>query len=226
LPSHPIDYSRRWIYAEEGVTYSVAVDSSELSDAAFLLSMIYHESPANDFFTNRIALAGAGFSVTGSTLYATSEPGEYTAGRASVWYSWTPASSGNAVFQANASTQLDIFIGDSLSNLVRRAGTSYSMSSVSFAVSAGVEHILRVTPATDGIFFGPHTFALVVTNTPLPQPSLSVVARRSLLLAPPAGASVIETSTNLVDWVPWTNHAGNGLSVPIGEEPQRFFRVR
>jgi hypothetical protein len=227
LPSHPIDYSRQWMYAEEGVTYSIAVDSWELSDAVFLLSMIYHESPANDFFTNRIALAGAGFSVTGSTLYATSEPGEYTAGQASVWYSWTPAFSGNAVFQADASTQLDIFIGDSLSNLARRAGTSYSMSSVSFAVSAGVEHILRVTPATVPIiFFGPHTFALAVTNTPLPQPSMSVIARRSLWIAPPAGTSAIETSTNLVDWLPWTNHTGNGLSVPIGEEPQRFFRVR
>src|SRR5215469_3994756 len=64
--------------------------------------------PANDNFTNAIALLGADGVIFGNNVNATTEPGEPTtvAGSpsgASIWYSWTAPGTGTATFSTAGS---------------------------------------------------------------------------------------------------------------------------
>ena len=64
--------------------------SDEIPDGfgPFTLSIVQTPAPANDDFTNRIALSGTSVSATGSNVAATVEPGE-PGTSPSVWWTWT-----------------------------------------------------------------------------------------------------------------------------------------
>src|SRR5438128_6192065 len=79
--------------------------------------------PENDSFTTRIALFGTNLTTTGSNVDATKEPGEpdpsFQGGK-SVWWTWTPPSSGYLTLSTTGSdfdTMLTVFTGNVLSNL-------------------------------------------------------------------------------------------------------------
>ena len=81
--------------------------------------------PANDNFASGTAVVGASWARSGSTTNATAELGEPShAGQApglSVWYTWTPSSSGLATVSTAGSsfdTVLAVYTGNSLGTLV------------------------------------------------------------------------------------------------------------
>jgi hypothetical protein len=80
--------------------------------------------PPNDNFSNRIAIAGAIKTVTGSNIGATKEAGEPNhagnAGGASVWWTWTAPSNGTYTITTRDSsfdTTLGVYTGSSVSSL-------------------------------------------------------------------------------------------------------------
>ena len=82
-----------------GTEYEIAVDGG---GGPFSLLTQYVPVPANDAFTNRLAVTnttGANFYVTGSNLGATKEPGETWQGSASVWWTWTAPANGEVLIE-------------------------------------------------------------------------------------------------------------------------------
>lgn len=85
------------IDAVAGTTYRIAVDGASGTVGNFTLRIVGR--PANDGFASPVVLAGTPFGTTqGTTRLATKQTGEPDhggdGGGASVWYSWTPDSSG------------------------------------------------------------------------------------------------------------------------------------
>ena len=130
-----------------GTTYRIRVEGGELSTyGAFTLSIGTVPSPANDDFENAAALTGP--SVSGTTTGASNQPGEplrdsYTP--ATVWYSWTPATTGVAVVSLTNSYYNGVaaYTGDSLGALTRR-GSSDSYTPMRFRVRAGTTYRIAV----------------------------------------------------------------------------------
>ncbi len=85
--------------AVAGTTYRIAVDTKAASHSRF--DLILQAAPGNDDFAGAQALGPAlpSFAL-GSTSSATEEPGEPGHGGHSVWFSWTPASSGPVIVAA------------------------------------------------------------------------------------------------------------------------------
>ena len=80
--------------------------------------------PPNDMFAGAQALSGWSGTVTGATINATKEPGEPnhagSAGGRSIWYRWTPSSTGWITITTTASsfdTVLGVYVGSSVSTL-------------------------------------------------------------------------------------------------------------
>ena len=116
--------------------------------------------PVNDMFANRTGITGTNILVTGSNLYATSEPGEppHTGlpGGASVWWSWTAPQSGSVTITTAGSTfdtLLGVYIGTTVSGLTEvvsndDAGGGVRTSKVVFDTTAG----RRYEVAVDGYY--------------------------------------------------------------------------
>ena len=111
--------------AEEGVTYRIAVDGVQGSEGSFHVQLA--QVPPNDDFADAQALSeylpAYGY---GSTWYASREDGEPQIdggpGGSSLWYSWTPQSSGTAVaslcmYSSNKPSLLGVYTGDDLTDL-------------------------------------------------------------------------------------------------------------
>jgi hypothetical protein len=124
-----------------GETYWIGVDTwTDGGPTSFSWSFATVTRPANDNFANATPLGPAyRGSVTGTTVYATSEPGEWTPffGR-TVWYAWTPAESGTASINVQLANVV-VYSGEALGSL---ATVAYGNST--FAANAGVTYHVQV----------------------------------------------------------------------------------
>ena len=111
-----------------GVTYQIAVDGSGGASGNITLNLDFTPAvppPANDNFANRIVLAGATVTTTGTNNGATKEAGEPNhngnPGGKSVWWSWTAPSSGVwtiSTIGSSFDTVLGVYTGTAVNSLV------------------------------------------------------------------------------------------------------------
>ena len=118
-----------------------------------MASSAYSAAPANDMFTDSIAISGASGSVTGSNVDATIEIGEPPPrSNKTVWWSWTAPASGGCEFNTYGSdfdTYLAVFTGSSVGALTLVAENDDSDSGVDskvcFDVTAGQTYQIQVS---------------------------------------------------------------------------------
>ncbi len=113
--------------------------------------------PSNDAFTNAFSISGTTGVTNGTSLGATKEAGEPNhagnAGGKSVWYRWTPASSGTVTFDTLGSsfdTLLAVYTGSSVASLSPVASNDdispgvTPQSRVVFSATAGTAYRIAV----------------------------------------------------------------------------------
>lgn len=112
--------------------------------------------PANDNFSNRLAMVGAVVTVTDSNTFATREPNEpFHAGNlggASVWWTWTAPSNGTYTITTRSSsfdTVLGVYIGTSVGSLFTIASNDDgpnmgTASQVTFNAAGGTAYQIAV----------------------------------------------------------------------------------
>jgi sulfatase modifying factor 1 len=126
----------------------------------------------NDNFANRRVIASAGGTVSGSNVGATKETGEPDHASPewgkSVWWTWTPATSGKAEIStagSNFDTLLGVYTGTSVGALTERASNDDSgdldTSFVSFYATAGTAYQIAVA----GSYGRSSSISLTVTPT-------------------------------------------------------------
>ena len=227
--------------AQAGVEYAIRISTSFGDFSDYKLFLNYQAPPPNDAFTNRIAFTNG---IAGTLKGATREPGEPQTDTfpyplpsmqegGSVWFQWTAPESG--VFKAVTterwlSINLAVYRGNSLTNLIRASFSQntpfdYPLNQQFQAVS-GETYVILVADSYgwSGANFTLSILPHISVPTPAPIAAIPVQMSHRLSMQPDPG-QVIETSTNLVDWRLWTNASG-GPGIPIGSEPQRFFRIR
>jgi PKD domain/Bacterial Ig domain/Carboxypeptidase regulatory-like domain len=161
--------------AVAGTTYRIAVDGKDGREGSFQLGVA--EQPANDNFGNPQTLpAWLPASSYGSTIAATKEAGEPDhagdPGGASVWYSWTPTSSGRAFLSAclyagsEHGALLAVYTGSSLEHLVEVAAAAASGSSCSAEVAFDFDAGTTYRIAVDGKGGGAGSFSLNLEGLP------------------------------------------------------------
>ncbi|MCX6924825.1 MAG: hypothetical protein NT154_16680, partial [Verrucomicrobia bacterium] len=176
--------------AVAGTEYEIAVDGD---GGAFSLLVQYVPVPANDAFTNRLAVTnttGANFYVTGSNVGATKESGETWQGTASVWWTWTAPANGEVLIELETSGMtmtypwLVLDRGTSISNLttvyprVEFAGQKY-YHDARFTVVAGTNYSIWV--ASRGGAEGTYT----LRGTFEPPPANDNFANRAVITNSP-----------------------------------------
>jgi hypothetical protein len=138
-----------------GTSYQISVDGYSGASGQISLAIVSN-NVANDNFANRIALAGANVSATGSNQGASLQTGEpknagVTGGK-SVWWSWTAPASGSYSFSTAGSsfdTTLGIYTGSSVNALASVASNddqsgSVFTSSLTFSAIAGTTYQISV----------------------------------------------------------------------------------
>ncbi len=112
-------------------------------------------APSNDRFLDRSPLSGPTGRVQATSVDATREPTEplhFNTGGASVWWTWTPATDGDATIYTHGSdydTVLAVYTGSSLTNLSLVADSddaslAHTRSAVTFAAKSGVAYQIAV----------------------------------------------------------------------------------
>ncbi len=134
---------------------------NEITDIQFPPPAVTPPAPANDNFANAITLTGFPTATTGSNTGATRQPGEpqHTdiadpfAGRQSVWWNWTAASTGQVQITtagSNYDTLLGVYTGTSVSSLTKIAANDghpeddYQISKVTFTAIVGTTYRIAV----------------------------------------------------------------------------------
>jgi hypothetical protein len=156
--------------ASAGTTYRIAIDGKDGAQGSFNLQL--NPPPSNDDFAAATSVGGSlPQSVFGSTKVADKEPGEPNhagdPGGHSVWYSWTPSSSGpvdistcSSFFGGSFDTALAVYTGSSLGSLTPVASNddgsgqnafpqcSFADSEVEFAATAATTYRIAVDGAS------------------------------------------------------------------------------
>lgn len=133
---------------QPGQAYQFMFDSDIPFDPV-IGSLIFTPSPSNDDFANRITLSGYTLTITTPIVGASLQPGEpphtyWWFGSRSVWYEWTPPTSGPVVITPLSTFPMpviDAYVGDSFTNL-RQIQTGWNPQS--FSVQKGVTYYLAV----------------------------------------------------------------------------------
>jgi subtilisin family serine protease len=170
------------------------------------LDLLASIRPANDDFANRIAIAGATGSTTGTNLYASKEGGEPSqagaVGGASVWWKWTAPASGQVSLNttgSNFNTLLGVYTGSAVGALATvaandNAGSAVSTSALVFQAQAGAEYEIVV----DGVGSAAGAIALNWSTSTGAAANLSVGGSTSpATVASSTSVTVSATVTNL-----------------------------
>ncbi len=138
--------------AVAGTTYRIAVDGQNGDQDKFTLMLA--PVPANDDFASAQLVSGTlPITVDGSNVGASRAPGEPDhagPGGASVWYTWTPAESGDVIIQTCGSsldTLLAVYTGDTVDGLTSIGNDDdgcATQSSVTFVAVAGTTYRIAV----------------------------------------------------------------------------------
>ncbi len=148
------------VQASDAGSYDVVATntSSVVSPPAVLTVNAAATPPSNDNFANAWTLTGNAGTALGSSSGATRETSEPThlsgsgiAGTASVWFRWTPTTSGTAIIDTVGSlfdTVLAVYTGSTLSGLTRQGEDDQSgglnTSRVKLSVTAGTTYYIAV----------------------------------------------------------------------------------
>lgn len=145
-----------------GVNYQISVDKVGPAEAGMVQFSLSEDLVGeNDDFINRIAVTGTNLSLMGTNAGATSEPGETLAGVGrTLWWTWTPPITGRVNVSPDGSL-VQVFQGDTLSNLVRVAFYPWNFS---FTASAGKQY--HISQDAGGFNTTPLSFSLVQTSGP------------------------------------------------------------
>jgi len=174
-------------------------------------------APANDQFTDRIALAGSPVLTFGSSTNATKEIGEPNhagnPGGHSVWWSWIAPANGDVILTTDGSdfdTLLGVYTGSAPGSLSLVASNDdhggsfingvftnslFSTSRVRFQALAGIQYQIAVDGFNDGTnaASGNITLSLSFTNEPIARPANDQFTNRIALV----GSSVVTNSSNV-----------------------------
>jgi len=209
---------------EAGETYRFAFFTPVEYETSVQFEVRRADPPVNDDFVNRALLVGSHASVVASNYFATREPNDPSQPwyRKSVWWKWAaPASEPVTLSMSNNPYNFfgAVFTGNALGSLVPVADFQYFPFTINAV--AGTEYAIEVNGYSP--YSTQFTLGLDQTNAP-------AASQRSLSLPVSVGSPrVIETSTDLVHWVPvQTSTVGktNFVIAPNVNDPQRFFRVR
>jgi PASTA domain len=158
--------------------------------------------PANDNFAAAVVLAGDSGITTGTNVDATREPGEpqhtSLAGGRSVWYAWTPASTGPARIETcgpgNFDTILAVYTGELVNALTLMGADDDSCSgdksAVTFAAQAGTTYRIAV----DGVGSTAGNFTLTWARVTAPSndnfsDAIAISGKRGSVRGTTTGAS-------------------------------------
>ena len=172
---------------------------------------------------------GSHVSILASNFNATAEPADPLSGwyaEQTVWWKWTAPASGLVTADAqaaDASFVMGVFQGSSFEEL---DFVEVSEAPLEFHAFKGEEYVIGITTslsqATEFTLSLDLSAELSANDGPvsIPLPTVTEATGKPLM---------VETSTNLVDWMPFTTLAPGEREfrvVPNQSEPQRFFRVR
>ena len=163
--------------ATNGVTYFIAVDGRSGVGGALVLNLEFNSQgkPANDDFSNAIALAGSSANGSANSVGASAESGEPAHGRTtaskSLWWTWTAAESGPVRISTTGSafdTVLAVYTGTSIYSLLEIASNDDAngsrQSAVEFEAVPGITYRIAV----DGYDGDSGAVALAVTQSDTP----------------------------------------------------------
>ncbi len=146
--------SRVTFAATAGTVYRIAVDGYDGASGSVVLN--WSLALGNDNFVDGQVISGNAGSVNGATTGATKEPGEpnhaNNTGGKSIWYYWTPPTSGTVTLDTVGSgfdTLLGIYTGNAVGALTQIAGNDdirdgTVQSQVNFSAVAGTVYRIAV----------------------------------------------------------------------------------
>ena len=156
--------------AVAGTEYSIRIAGYSWN-TTFPFRLRWSGSPTNDSFSSATAIEGAEGSATGTTVFASVEPGERAWAHNSVWYTWTAPVTGYVRFDAWrlsdatwwTDTVLTIYRGatvDTLAVMARNDDWYWTRlpgfgSAVSFRAVAGTTYSISVDAAFSSSSWGP-----------------------------------------------------------------------
>jgi hypothetical protein len=213
------------------------------------MSMTLLIPPANDLFANRISLGSATNVVVGfDNGLATTEPGDPVTfdgsnlGGHTIWYTWTAPVTGPVTLVGSSTTifsLVDVFTGDSLTNLVSAGNTADFASgppktvTAKFTAHYGVTY--QIVVAGFGSSSGVGTLSLTTKYGPPALQTSSGVGNPpggiyGFSVKGSAGSSFVTyASTNLLNWSPVaTNLFATNLFqfIETNNFPRRFYYIQ
>ncbi len=207
--------SRAIFNATAGTIYRIAIDGK--NGATGRLALVIAQPPVNDAFANRLTLSGSATTVTAANIGATKEASEpahaANAGGASVWWTWTAATTATVTIDtigSNFDTTLAAYTGTALAALTNIASNDDAVglaSRITFTAIAGTTYQVVVDGYDNDT--GNITLRLAVNS----QASNDHFANRAVI--PGGDATVTGSNVGATKETGEPNHAGNagGASV-------------
>jgi hypothetical protein len=206
---------RLWFRVTPSTEYVIAVDSFDMGNAPpstgpFTLAWTFYEPPPNDDFADAEPINGTTGGFTSTNGGATSEAGEPQHGRvggASLWYSWSPPSSGAFRFDVSSSEfppLIGIYTGSGVDALIEVASIAGQQPQMHHTVELEAEATTVYMIALDGWFESIGDFDL--SWRPLGPPNDDLIDA-TVLNGPTHSVSLDSTLAAKEAGEP--NHAGN-----------------
>ncbi|MGP8236222.1 MAG: immunoglobulin domain-containing protein, partial [Limisphaerales bacterium] len=205
-------------------TYTVLVSSASGSVLGNPASLTVNVPPANDDLANRTPISGLSFSTTGDNQFATSEPGEPDHGGfppgASVWWSWTTPSIGEAhvsVTGFSGEETLGVYTNAQLASLASVVSNVWTNGPLTVHFNAAAGETYQIAVADPSGLGGPFQLQVLLNLSNFPP---------TIVQQPPPVTNVAAGSviyfTNVVDSDFWVTNvwyfetSTNGPAEAIG----------